>query len=116
MPKKNVKKVEDKEELVGEPDEFLDDDEHSDAHTEHELSVSAGQEDADIYSEEGRESLTESDELEPWEEAFSEGAEGSKKGVCANCNKVLGDNIVEQEYDDKLLRFCCAGCANSYQP
>ena len=41
--------------------------------------------DKDVYSEEGREELVESDEISPTEEGFMEGAQGDGQG--ANCRR-----------------------------
>jgi len=96
-----------------EEDEFLDEDDNVSA--EHNIKVSAGNQEADIYTEEGREELEESDEIEPWEQGFSEGAEGSESGVCAHCGKPLGDidEVIEREVNDEKLFFCCDKCAAS---
>lgn len=106
----------DNEEFVGEPNEFLESEEHSDTHLEHSTKINAGEQDADIYTEEGREELEEADEIEPWEEGFSEGAEGSETAVCAHCGAPLGDReegVIEKEISGDHLLFCSDKCASA---
>ncbi len=109
-------------EFVDEPEEFLDDpEEHVESHEDAELKIHIGDKEADVYTEEGREELTvDEGELAPWEEGFSEGAEGrGKEGNCAHCGKVLGDreekakNVIEREYRGELMLFCSEKCAKS---
>ena len=103
--------------IVEEPEQFLEPEEHADAHTEHSVTISAGEQDADVYTEEGREALEESDEIQPWEEGFAEGAEGrGKLATCAQCEEVIGDReegAVEKEYDGKVYVFCSEKCAQA---
>ena len=101
------------DEYDGEDNEFLE--ESEEVSTEHNMTVTAGNQEADIYTVEGREELEESDEISPWEEGFSEGAEGSESGVCAHCGKPLGDigDVVEREINGEKLFFCCDKCAES---
>lgn len=117
MPKKKVPPIIAEEALMGESDEFLDEDEHQGTHAEHSTKIQAGEQDADIYTEEGREDLEDSDELAPWEEGFSEGAEGSAdKAVCAQCGSVLGDRegkSVEREIKGVIVTFCSEKCAGA---
>jgi YHS domain-containing protein len=71
-----------------------------------------------VYSEEGRESLVEDDEMEPWEQGFMKGAEDDGQGAkCRKCGKVLlgPDSIVEKEIDGKIYRFCSEECAEKYE-
>lgn len=49
--------------------------EHEGSHDDAKKSIDIGLEEEDVYSEEGRESEVDNDEVEPWEEGFSEGAE-----------------------------------------
>lgn len=116
MAKENENQYSNDEEVVGEPEQFLDDDEHADTHAEHQVKVRVGEEDADVYTEEGRDELEESDEIAPWEEGFSEGAQGPESGVCAHCAKPLGDRnegTVEREIKGDLLLFCSEKCAGA---
>jgi len=106
----------DEEEAVGEPEGFLEGDEHSDSHAEHSLKIRVGDQEEDVYTQEGREEMEESDEIAPWEEGFAEGAEGSEGAVCANCNKILGDreeSVIEREIKGKLILFCSEKCAKA---
>ena len=128
MPKKSVKKALKatkeapklaEEELVGEPEEFLDEpDEHTDAHAEHVTKITAGEQEADVYTEEGRDELEESDAVAPWEEGFSEGADhGGSAAECAHCSKILGDRdedeIIERKYKGDVMKFCSEKCAEA---
>lgn len=86
------------------------------------IKVNTGEKDADVYSEEGREELTENDEMSAEEEGFVEGAEGQdEKGVhgnCPTCGKTLGDRedgIVEREINGEKVFFCCDECAKEYE-
>ena len=71
--------------------------------------------DKDIYSEEGRENLVESDEISPSEEGFMEGADGDGQGAkCRKCGKILMDNFIEKKTGDEICRFCSDECAEKY--
>ncbi len=60
--------------------------------------------DKDIYSEEGREELVESDEISPREEGFMEGAHDDGQGAkCRKCGKILMDNFIERKLDDEFI-------------
>jgi len=118
MPEKKGSIFEkDKEkEFVDEPEEFLEPEEHSGTHEDVEVKIHIGDKEADVYTEEGREELTEDEgELAPWEEAFSKGAEGKESGNCAHCNKPLGDRkeVIEKEVKGETVFFCSEKCANS---
>ncbi len=117
MPKKKGSIFEkDKDsELVDEPEEFLESEEHTETHDEVKIKISVGDKEADVYTKEGREELAE-DEIAPWEEAFSEGAEGSESAHCENCDKTLGDreeSVIEREVKGKVLLFCSEKCAQA---
>lgn len=103
------------EEFVGEPNQFLD--HEGETQAEHDLKVMSGDEEVDVYHQEGREDLVESDEIEAWEEGFAEGAEGKGHlGVCAHCGAVLGDRqgeVVEKKFDDEIRLFCSDKCAQA---
>ena len=96
-------------------DGFLPPEEHEESSEEFEEEMDTGKRDKDVYTEEGREALVEDDEVEAWEEAWSEGAEGKgSKGVCAHCGKPLSqeeDDVVEREIDGELAWFCSDKCA-----
>jgi len=75
---------------------------------EHELAMDLGDEDEDVYTEEGRKKLQEDDELEPWEEGVLEGAVGlGQLGKDALTGKPLmdTDEVIEMELDGQLYRF-----------
>ena len=70
------------------------------------------------YSDEGRDSLVEDDEMEPWEQGFMEGAEDDGQGAkCRRCGKILlgPDSIVEKEIDGTVYRFCSEECAVKFE-
>lgn len=71
----------------------------------------------EIYSEEGRESLVDDDEIEPWEEGFMEGAEGGGQNAkCRKCGKILTRrDVVEREIKNKVCWFCSEDCADEYE-
>ncbi|MBI4141662.1 hypothetical protein HY484_01930 [Candidatus Woesearchaeota archaeon] len=104
-------------EIDAEPEEFLESEEHEGTHDEEELKIHTGQKEADIYTEEGREELTEDDEMEPWEEGFAEGATGrGQKAHCPVCGKILSQDeseIVEREYRGETYWFCSDKCAKT---
>jgi len=71
--------------------------------------------DKDIYSEEGREDLVDSDEISPAEEGFMEGAHGDGQGAkCRKCGKILTGDFTERKVDDEIFRFCSDECADKY--
>lgn len=71
--------------------------------------------DKDIYSEEGREDLVDSDEITPTEEGFMEGAHDDGQGAkCRKCGKVLMDDFIERKLDDEICRFCSDECVDKY--
>ena len=103
------------EEEVGVKNGFLPPEEHEESSEKFEDEMNAGERDTDVYTEEGREELVEDDEVEAWEEEWSEGAEGKgSKGVCAHCSRPLSqeeDEVVEKEIDGEVLWFCSDKCA-----
>jgi len=71
-------------------------------------SMEHGEEDEDIYTDEGREKLEEDDEIDSWEEGFMEGASGAGQlGKDALTGEPLMDveDVVEAEIDGKIYRF-----------
>ncbi|MFH1849824.1 MAG: hypothetical protein ABH879_06585 [archaeon] len=71
----------------------------------------------EVYTEEGRESLVEDDEIEPWEEGFMEGACGKGHGAkCETCGKIFigPEDVVETEIQGEVRRFCSQECADKY--
>lgn len=82
--------------------------------------METGEKDKDIYTEEGREKLTEDAEISPREEAFMEGAEErGELGVCANCGKPIGEarkTVVEKKIKGEIYWFCGNDCADKFRP
>lgn len=76
-----------------------------------------GTHEGDIYDEEGREELEESDEISEVEEGFVEGfEEGEHLAKCAECHKVLVDETYfEEELDGEHYRFCSEECAAAFE-
>lgn len=83
-----------------------------------EQEMETGEKEENVYSEEGREKLSEDDEMDPSEEGFMEGAEGrGQKHCCAECGKLLGEdeeNIVEREFEGDMKWFCSEEHAENY--
>ncbi len=108
-----------KEGIKAEKDEFLEPEEHKGTHQERMEDISAGEEAEDVYTEEGRESMIEGDEITPLEEGFSEGAE--EKGElakCSSCEKILSqekEEVVEKEVKGELMFFCSNSCAEKFK-
>lgn len=77
-----------------------------------------GEEDEDVYTEEGREKLTDDDEISPEEEAFMEGAEEGELGNCATCEKPIGEareSVIEKEFNGIIYWFCSNKCAKNFK-
>ena len=76
-----------------------------------------GDKEEDIYSKEGREELLEDeDEISDVDEGFMKGYdEGQKMAECCTCRKVLDKDIVEEELDDEVYRFCSSKCASAFE-
>lgn len=102
-------------EFADKPEEFLEPEEHTD-HEKASFSIDAGEQEADVYTEEGREDLTVDAEIAPWEEGFSRGAEGIEGGHCAHCHTPLGDReegVIERKYRGQIYLFCSDKCAEA---
>ena len=70
----------------------------------------------DIYNKSGREEAEDDDEIDEVEQGFMKGyEEESSMAECANCKKILTNEIVEQELDGDLRRFCCEECAQKFE-
>ncbi|MDO8511044.1 MAG: hypothetical protein Q7S55_02660 [Nanoarchaeota archaeon] len=85
---------------------------------EHELAMAVGDEDEDIYTEEGRKKLEEDDEITPWEEGLMEGASGlGQLGKDALSGKPIidADEVIEMELDGKLYRFVSTKNAEKFR-
>ncbi len=85
-----------------------------------EQDMESGEKDEDVYTEEGREKLTEDAEISPTEEAFMEGAEDKGElGNCANCGKPIGEamkSVIEKRVKGEAYWFCSNDCADKFQP
>jgi len=117
MPKKkgNIFEKDKKSEFEDEPEEFLEPDEQG-SHEDAEFKIHVGNKEADVYTEEGQDELSEDAEIAPWEEGFSRGAELIEGGHCAHCHKPLGDreeDVYEKEYKGETLLFCSEKCASA---
>lgn len=79
--------------------------------------IKKGDKEKDPSTLRGAEVLTEDeDEMHIEEEGFMQGyKEGDKMTYCQNCKKLLGDNVVEEEFDGEVLRFCSSQCATKYE-
>lgn len=72
--------------------------------------------DNNIYDDNQAESMEEQDEIDEVEEGFMKGyEEGEKIAKCAQCKKVLEDNIVESEINGDTFRFCSEECAEKFR-
>ena len=80
--------------------------------------IEQGKAEEDVYTEAGRENLLDEDAIDPWEEAFMEGAEGrGQMTSCRYCGKSLSDEpsqVVERKIEEHDLRFCSDECAEKY--
>ncbi len=76
-----------------------------------------GEHEGDVYDKEGLEKLEEADEITEVEEGFMEGYEhGEHQAKCAECKVVLvDDDIIEEELDGKVYRFCSSECALAFE-
>ena len=83
-----------------------------------ESDMEQGKKDETVYSEEGREKLSEDDQMEPFEQGYMEGAEGrGKKNSCAECGVQISEddeNIVEREFEGEVKWFCSEEHAEKY--
>jgi hypothetical protein len=63
-----------KSKKAAEETEFVSTEDHdNESPEEHQVNITLGNEDEDVYSKEGRKDLQEDDEIEVWEEGFAEG-------------------------------------------
>jgi len=70
----------------------------------------------DVYSDDAIEGKLEADEIDEIEEGFMKGYnEEESMAECANCGKILTEDIVEEEFDGELFRFCCEDCARKFE-
>ena len=121
MPKKkgktifDVKYKEEDEEYA--PEEGLEDEpeEHAEKPEEFRREMEEGIREEDVYTEEGRDELTESDEIESWEEGYVEGAKGKETLTCRNCKKVIVESPIEREIEHEIHWFCSDRCAEIFK-
>lgn len=69
----------------------------------------------EIYKNEARENSEEDDEIDELEEGFMQGYENDHLAECANCKKVLEADIIEEEINGEIYRFCSEKCAEEYE-
>lgn len=80
---------------------------------EYDDSVDKG--DEDIYSD-PEELLEDEDELDDVDEGFMKGYNESEVVIkCAQCKKIIEDNVIEEDFDDETLKFCSQECLNEYE-
>ena len=85
---------------------------------EHEIAMVHGDEDEDIYTEEGVKKLQEDDEIEPWEEGLIEGAtELGRLGKDALTGQPLmgADEVIEMDLNGKMYRFVSTKNAEKFR-
>jgi len=59
--------------------------------------------------------MEEKDEITDVDEGFMKGyEEGEKMAICQNCKKVLGEEVVEREFEGETYRFCSEQCADKF--
>lgn len=81
-----------------------------------EEDMELGKKEGDVYTEAGREVAEDSDEITDVEEGFMEGyEEGEDAALCANCQKVLEEDFLEEERDGETLKFCSEKCVSEYE-
>ncbi len=73
-----------------------------------------GEKEADVYTKEGREKLSENDEISPGEEGFTEGEDDIE---CKNCGQLIDqeDAIIATDSDGKKHYFCSEECAEEFE-
>jgi endogenous inhibitor of DNA gyrase (YacG/DUF329 family) len=83
---------------------------------EEEKEIKEGNIEEEVYSEAGREEMTEDeDEMSDLDEGFMKGYdEGSKMVKCPACGKIIEKDFVEREINDEIYRFCCEDHAEKY--
>jgi len=121
MPKKKGKTIfdvnykENEEEFA--PEEGLEDEpeEHQESPEEFKREMEEGLREEDVYTEEGREELEESDEIDPWEEGYIEGVKGKETLTCRRCKKIIIGEPIEREIDHEIYWFCSEKCATEFK-
>lgn len=75
-----------------------------------EQDMDKGEKEEDTSTKEGRDKLSEDDEISPGEEGFAEGEDDVE---CENCGQLVGteDSVVATDSDGKKHYFCSQECA-----
>lgn len=111
----DVKYKEGEEEYAPETGFEDEPEEHAERPEEFKIEMDEGMREEDVYTEEGREDLTESDEIELWEEGYVEGVKGKKTLICRNCKRVIVGAPIEKEIEHKIYWFCSDRCAENFK-
>lgn len=81
-----------------------------------EEEVELGEREEDPYTEEGRGSAIDDDSLTDVDEGFMKGyEEDSLMTKCVNCGAILEEDIIEEEFDGDVYRFCSEDCATEFE-
>ena len=91
---------------------------HKDTKDEKRLHMKTGEDDEDIYDDEGRQALKDDDEIETWEEGFIAGASGAGQlGKDALTGKPLmgADEVIELELEGRVYRFVSEKNAEAFK-
>jgi len=103
---------------VSDQDALQTEDKTGETMEEKQEDIREGEAEKNVYTEEAREEMVDEDGIEPWEEAFMEGAEGrGGQASCRQCGKLLSDDpekVVERKIEEHDLRFCSDECAEKY--
>jgi len=109
---------EDNNQEVSDQDAIQTEDKTGETQEEKTQDIREGEAEKDVYTEEAREEMLDEDAIEPWEEAFMEGAEGrGQQTSCRYCGKALSDDkskVVERKIGEHDLWFCCDDCAEKF--
>jgi len=105
--------------VVPEKNEFLEPEEHEESSEEVKQQMETGEKSVDVSTEEGREELVESGEINAREEGFAVGAEGGGHSPkCEKCGKHLGNDkkdTVQRKINNTVHWFCSVDCAEKYE-
>lgn len=89
--------------------------EHEESSEDLKKEMDEGKKEEDVYTEEGREELTEDDEIDPWEEGYVEGVKGKETLKCRNDGKVIIGKPIERIIDHETYWFCSEKCAENFK-
>lgn len=74
------------------------------------------EEECDVYGDEAREELAESDEINDDEEGFMKGYESDADAAfCDTCKKILTRDHIEKEINSEVYSFCSDECAEEFE-